>query len=150
MDPVRIEFGHWCQDEPPLMETGMRNGELRGVDDPLSIEQNVQIHGPGNVFQLGVAPEAPLGFPANGQQVFRLELRLETNDPVIEPRGVVPASHVDGFGFIIRRDAGQRGLWQQPHQGHGPVTKILPVSLVRSERDKNGFDAHECLNGPAG
>ena len=81
MDPVRIEFGHRHQDEPPLMKTGMRNGELRGVDDPLSIEQHVQINGAGSVSQPGVTTQAPFRFPANGQQVFRLELRLETNDP---------------------------------------------------------------------
>jgi len=110
MDPVRIEFGHRRQDEPPLMETGMRNGERRGLDDPLSIEQQIQINRAGGVACLGVTTESPFRFPANGQQVFRLELRLEANDPVIEPRVVVPGRHVDGFGLVIRRDARQRGM----------------------------------------
>ena len=142
MDPVRIEFGHRHQDESPLMETGMRNGEQRGLDDPLSIEQQIQINGAGHVSKRGVTTEASFRFLANGQQVFRLELRLKTNDPVIKPRVVVPVSHVDGFGLVIRRDARQRGMRKKPHQGHGPVTKVPPVSLVRSKGDKDGFDAH--------
>ena len=130
MHPVRSQFSHRRQDKAPLMKTGMRNGESRGLDDPLSIEQQIQINGAGGVLHHIVTPEAPFRFLTNVQHVFRREVGVKTNDTIIKPRVILTGFHVDGFGLVIRRDAGERGMRQQSHQRHGPVTKFLPVALV--------------------
>ncbi len=126
----------------------MRNSEQRGLDETLSIEQNIQINGAGGVSKHRVTAEAPFRFLANGQHVFRPELCLQTNDTVIKPHVVVTMIHIDWFGLVIRREASQRGMREKPHQGNGAVTKVLPVPLVRSEGKKDGFGAHDSRERP--
>ena len=42
-----VEFAQRHEDEPSLMHARMRHYEVRIVDHPLAIEQDVQIDGPG-------------------------------------------------------------------------------------------------------
>jgi hypothetical protein len=43
MDKLRFNLNEWHQDEAPQMQTGMRNRELRFLNDPVLIEENVDI-----------------------------------------------------------------------------------------------------------
>jgi hypothetical protein len=41
MDPERIQFVQWHENEPAAMEARVRDGQLRFLDDALTVEENV-------------------------------------------------------------------------------------------------------------
>jgi hypothetical protein len=67
MDEQRIEFAQRHEDEPATVHARMRHYEIRFVDDPLAIEQDIQIDGSGTRSVLLIPPECVLDLPKNGQ-----------------------------------------------------------------------------------
>jgi hypothetical protein len=47
MDEQRIEFAQRHEDEPATVHARMRHHKIRFVDDPLAVEQDIQIDGSG-------------------------------------------------------------------------------------------------------
>ena len=47
MQEQRVEFAQRHEDEPATVHARMRHHEIRFVDDPLAVEQDIQIDGPG-------------------------------------------------------------------------------------------------------
>ena len=90
-----------------------------------------------------ITTKAAFRFFANGQQVFGLELSVNSHDTIIKPHVVLIAFHVHGLCLIIRRETGELGLRKKLHERNGPITKVLPVSLVRPKGNKDGFSAHD-------
>ncbi len=50
MQEQRIEFAQGHEDEPALVHSRVWHHEIRFIDNPLAIEQNVQIDGPGGLI----------------------------------------------------------------------------------------------------
>ena len=90
-----------------------------------------------------ITTKAAFRFFANGQQVFGLELSVNSHDTIIKPHVVLIAFHVHWLCLIIRRETGELGLRKKLHERNGPITKVLPVSLVRPKGNKDGFSAHD-------
>src|SRR6185503_2190678 len=100
MHKERIEFTQRHEDKPSMVHARMRYHEIWFVDNPLPVEQDVQIDGSGARSVFLISAKRAFDFLENIQEAFRRDLRLELHDAVQEPVATRSGMIVHGLGFI--------------------------------------------------
>ena len=111
------------EDEAPLVQRGMRDSEVRGVDDPGIKQQNVDINGPWSFFL--DAPPAHLLFDAKnrGDQFLRSLAGFKRERTIEKPRLL---SELHRLGLINRRRRNHTTDYAQP----SPRIPQLPLAVA--------------------
>lgn len=104
MDHIGRQVRKGFQNEEAAGESGM--GDLQPVrgNDPVVIEKNVEIDGPGRPIALPRAPEVAFYRFEEIEEAFRLEIGFDFEDAVEEIRLGRLARLEDRFSLIKRRN----------------------------------------------
>ena len=137
MHEERIEFTQRHEDKPAMVQARMWHHEIWFVDDPLAVEQDVQIDGPGARSVLLIPAERALDFTEDSQEAFRRDICLKLHDPVQEPAVTRSGMIVHGLGFIEQRYPYDLRVWQQAQQRHRTIAEIDSIADIRAKSDED-------------
>ena len=139
MQEQRIEFAQGHEDEPALVHARMWHHEIRFVDHPLAVEQDVQIDGPGARPIVLIPVERVFDLPEDGQEAPGGDVRLQLDNAVQEPPVPRLGMVVHWLSFVEHRHAQDLGVRQQAQQGYGSIAEIEPIADVRAKPDEHRF-----------
>ena len=108
---VRSEFGEWHQNKSSFPIAGMRNRQVRKIDDPLLIQQDVNIKRPRSVPNATNAAGQFLNVEAFSEKVLRFQQCSNLDNGVQKP-GL--GLQFPRLGLVKRRT---------PPNGHTPIPK---------------------------
>lgn len=116
------------------MHTGMRNDQVRFLNDPFIVEEDVEIDHPRTpTRRRGETAEFPLDLLELGQQRTGRLRRIELRDR-IQVRALWGAA--DRFGLDDRRHLDDPHPWRRPQPFDGAGDVRLSISFVGAYPDK--------------
>jgi Subtilase family len=133
---VWIQLGQRLQDEPPLVESWMRDFEQRLVDRGVSVEEEVEVE--RSRAQRGssgsIPAERSLELEEDTEERAGGEGRLELDDAVQEPRLVdVP----DRLRVAEARDRTHLDVRNRPKPADGSAERRFTLTEVRAQPDES-------------
>lgn len=128
MHYLRVDFRQGRQHKSSILHCGMRNGQLRRVNDGIVGQQNVDIDVAWTFLLRSLATHRFLESEKRVQQLWRGPIRIESNSAIEKPRLL---DHLDRFGFVERRYS--RDLAQLRESLNRPSQVGLAISQVRTQ-----------------
>lgn len=134
MPGVWGDLRQWFEDETALMQCGVWDRELRGINDGRAEEQDIDIDDSRTFCDYAFASHLLLDVQDRREQLFRKLLGFQRDDAVQEPR--LP-DKIHRLGFVKRRYRGDVAQSTQCIDGRGEIRGT--ISDVRSERQIHRF-----------
>src|SRR5437667_3839691 len=127
----RFELPERNQDEPPLRQPLVRDGQCRGARDDIVIEQDINVNRARALAPARPAAHRALDRLDRFEQPQRRQLRISLRHAVDKPR-LRPEVH--GFGLIERGSPADLGASLAEHP-EGPAKVGDTISKVRTKRE---------------